>query len=511
MSAYCGPRDSYVSAAIGDARILIPFLADDSASASICAMVYNGLTKVDRNLNVIGDLAEKWEIRDAGKTIVFYLRKNVLWHDGEKFTAKDVKFTFETILKPETACPYISNYTDIDKIDLIDDYTVKFLFKQPYAPALSELGMGIIPEHLFKNIKNIRESGFSRGPVGTGPYRFSKWESGQYIILEANKNYFEHAPGIKRYVDRIIPDQTVEFLELASGGIDYMELNPFQYEKRSRTEDFGKSLVKYKYLAPSYTYIGYNLKDPLFQDKRVRQALSYAINKEEIISGALLGLGEACSGPFRKDTAYYNDKVTLYEYNIEKAKNLLKEAGWVDADDDGILEKDGKKFSFTLVTNQGNQAREDAATIIQNQWAKIGVKVEIRTMAWVSFLDQVIDKKNFQAIMLAWNLSLDPDPYSIWHTNAIKNNGLNSISYSNKEVDSLIEEGRREFDTEKRKKIYHEIHRLIAEDAPYTFLFFNYRTPAINKRFKGVDAAPAGVGYNFIDWRVPEDETRYDF
>jgi peptide/nickel transport system substrate-binding protein len=502
-------RDAYVNAGIGDARILIPFLADDVSSSSICALVYNGLTKVDKDLSIVGDLAESWDVTNEGLSITFYLRKNVRWHDGKPFTAKDVSFTYKTILDPETGCPYISNYAGIKKIEVLDAHTIRFDYTRPYAPALLKFGMGIIPEHLFKNTGDIRKSVYARSPVGTGPYRFSIWESGQHIILEDNPDYFEHAPGIKRYVYKITPDQAVQFLELVSGEIDSMSLNPYQYYYRSDTPEFRKRLEKYRYLAHAYTYIGYNLKNPLFEDKKVRQALSYAVDKKALISAVLLGLGESCTGPFLKGSPYYDDSVPGYDYDPGKAKELLREAGWTDTDKDGILEKDGKEFRFTLATNQGNQVREDIAAVVQSQWARVGVKARVNVVAWAAFLDQFINNKNFQAVILGWTVPIDPDPYTVWHSNSARKGGLNFISYSNPEVDELIIRGREEFDTVKREGIYHEVQRLISEDAPYTFLFFPYATPAVARRFKGIEPAPAGIGYNFIDWYVPENEVKY--
>ena len=504
-------RDAYVSSGIGDARVLIPFLSDDVTSSTICSFIYNGLTKPDKNLDVIGDLAEKWEISEEGLVITFYLRRNVKWHDGMPFTAEDVRFTFNTIRNPDMGCPYISGYMDISEIEVIDPYTVRFRYARPYAPALRKLGMGIIPEHIFKDIKDIRSSSYARAPVGTGPYRFSRWESGQYIVLEANNDYFEHAPGIKRYVYKVIPDQSVQFLELVSGGIDSMQLNPYQYIYRSETERFEKNMKKYRYLSHSYTYIGYNLKDPLLNDVRVRQALSHAINKKEIIDAVLLGLGAECTGPFLKGTPYYDESIKDYEYDPVKAIRLLKEAGWEDIDSDGVLEKDGREFRISLVTNQGNQAREDTATIVQSQWAEVGVKTDIKVIAWAAFLDQFITKKNFQTVMLGWTTPADPDCYAVWHTDSITMGGLNFISYSNKQLDSLIEQGRREFDPDERAEIYRKIHGYIQGDAPYTFLFFPYDTPAVERRFHGIEPAPAGISYNFIDWYVPEDEVKYKF
>jgi len=509
LAAEYVPRDAYVSSGAADARILIPFFADDSASSSICSLIYTGLVKVDKDLNIKGDLAERWEISPDGLTITFYLRKKVKWHDGTLFTARDVKFTYETIIKPETGCPYVSSYSDIYKIETPDKYTVKFYYRTPYAPALLKFGMGIVPSHLFRDVKNIRKEASGKVPVGTGPYIFSEWKRGEYIALRANSDFYEHAPGIKHYIYKIIPDESVQFLELISGGADAMNLTPYQFFYRSDTPMFKSEINKYSYLAHAYSYIGYNTKDPLFSDKRVRQALSYAVNRKEIIDAVLLCAGEECTGPFLKGTSYYDETVPGYEYDPAKAKKLLKEAGWNDSDNDGVLEKDGRKFFVRISTNQGARIREDAAVIVQNQWAKVGVKARVETVAWAAFLDQFINKKNFQAVILGWTIPLDPDLFSVWHTDSIGEKGLNFISYSNKEVDSLIEAGRREFDPEKRIEMYKKIHRYLAEDAPYTFLFFPYALPAVNKRFKGIEPAPAGISYNFIDWYVPENEIKY--
>lgn len=504
----CG--DAYVCAEIGSARVLIPFLADDTASASICGMIFNGLTKTDKNLEVIGDLAERWEVSEDKKQIIFYLRKDVRWHDGIPFTAEDVKFTYELILNPQVACPYYASYSDIEEMEILDGHKILFKFKEPYAPALLKLGMGIIPKHLLEG-KDIRTCGFGRAPVGTGAYKFKEWKTDEYIILEANKDYFEEGPYIDKYVVRVIPDTAVQYLELLTGQIDAMELSPYQYKIRSNTEKFKGAIDKYKYLAHAYTYIGYNLEDPLFREKKVRQALSLAIDKKEIINGVLMGLGESTTGPFLKGTYAYNDAIEDTEYNPQKARELLKEAGWCDTDSDGVLDKNGVQFKFKLITNQGNKQREDAAVIIQRKWQEIGVKIEVQTIAWAAFLNEFVNKKNFQAVILGWTIPVDPDIYNVWHSSSGNEGGLNFISYKNEEVDSLIEEGRRIFDVEKRAVIYKKIHAILSHEKPYTFLYCPYATPAIDRRFRGIEPAPAGIGYNFVNWYVELEEQRYAF
>ncbi|KJJ83634.1 oligopeptide-binding protein AppA [Candidatus Omnitrophus magneticus] len=502
------PRDAYVSAITSDIRNFISFYADDSSSAGISSLIYDGLTKIDKNFNIIGSLAEKWDIEKDGLEIIFYLRKNVKWHDGVQFTARDVYFTYMTILNPETASPYISEFNLIDKIEIIDDYTVRFKYKEPFAPSLIKLGMGIIPEHIFKNDKNIKQEFSFSKIIGTGPYKIEQYEDSQFIIFKANNDYFDGAPGIKYYVVKILPDQSTMFLEMVSGNIDSSSLSPYQFRYRTASRDFLDEFDKYEYLAPSYTYIGYNLTNPVFMDKRVRLALNMAINREELIKFVLLGYGESCSGPFIKNSIYYNQEVAPSPYDLDKAKELLNSAGWRDSDNDGILEKDGKKFSITLLTNQGSELRENTATIIQKYWRIVGVDLKINIIAWPAFIEQFINKKNFEVVLLGWQLAVDPDPYAVWHSDAIKN-GLNFISYSNKEVDMLIEQGRRTFDINKRVEIYRKIHEKIAEDAPYGFLFFEETLTALNKRFKGVEPSPAGIAHNFLKWAVPDKEVKY--
>ena len=504
--AYHG--DAFVTAELGDARVLIPFLADDTASSGISSLVFNGLTKLDKNLNVAGDLAESWEVSEGGLVITFHLRKNVRWHDNYPFTAEDVEFTYQALLDPKNGCPYTASYSDIEKVEVIDTHTVRFTYKRPYAPALHKLGMGIIPKHILAG-QDIRTSPFRRNPIGTGPYKFNKWKTDQYIIMDSNTGYFEHQPYIDRHVSRIIPNQAIQFLELSSGAVDSMGLTPYQYKHRAVTKRFRENFNTYKYLSHAYTYIGYNLEDPLFKDVRVRQALSYAVNKEEIIDGVLLGLGEVCTGPFLKGTRWYSDDAGGYGYDINKAKALLGEAGWFDKNGDGILEKDGIDFKFKLITNQGNKMRQDIATLVQRQLSSLGIKIEIQTIAWAAFLNEFIDKKRFQAVILGWTIPQDPDCFNVWHSESAKEGGLNFVSYKNDEVDRLIVEGRAIFDEEKRERIYKKIHELIARDAPYTFLYFPYSTPAVSKRFRGIEPAPAGIGYNFIDWYVNPGERRY--
>ena len=272
------------------------------------------------------------------------------------------------------------------------------------------------------------------------------------------------------------------------------------------------------YSQPSlgYTYIGYNLTNPLFQDKRVRQAMTYAVNREEIVQYVLYGLGVVATGPFPNHLWYYNPNVKPIPYDPRMARQLLAEAGWKEKNKEGILVKDGKPFRFTLITNSGNDTRRDVGVLVQRQLREIGIDVTLELYEWSVFLKDFINAKHFDACILGWSLSVDPDAYEIWHSSQIEK-GFNFVSYRNPEVDKLWEEGRREYDQEKRRQIYWRIHELVAEDQPYTFLYVPLGLSMLQKRFallerdsmgkevlRPIEMEKAGLLYDLVKWTAPK-------
>jgi len=500
--------DIMVEGSIGDASNLIPLLSSDSTSHEIGGLIYNGLVKYDKNLNIIGDLAESWDISRDGLVITFHLRHNVRWHDGQPFTAEDVLFTYQLTVDPRTPTAYAGDFLKVKKAEALDDYTFRATYDKPFAPALMSWGNAILPRHLLAG-QDITRTPLARKPIGTGPYKFKEWITGQKIVLVSNTDYFEGRPYIDGYILRIIPDMATMFLELRAGGIDRMSLTPLQYTRQTENPLFRRDYKKFRYLSFAYTFVGYNIKNPLFADRRVRQALALAIDKEEIIQGVLLGLGKPATGPFKPGTWAYNQNVMTFPHNPGKARALLAEAGWLDRDGDGLLDRDGQPFAFELLVNQGNEVRGKCAEIIQRRLAEIGISVKIRVVEWAAFVNDFINKRRFDATILGWTIPLDPDLYDVWHSTKTGPQELNFTSFKNEEVDRLLEKGRSTFNLEERKKCYYRIQEILAEEQPYTFLYVPDALPIIQSRFRGIELAPLGIGHNFIKWYVPAPEQRF--
>ena len=337
----------------------------------------------------------------------------------------------------------------------------------------------------------------ARKPIGAGPYRLAKWDAGSMLTLTASDTYFEGRPNLDEVVYRIIPDPSTMFLELKAGKLDMMSLSPQQYLRQTQGPQWERDWRKYRYLSFSYTFLGFNLEHPFFKDVRVRRAISMASDRQSLIDGVLLGQGVA-----------YNDKLTPVRQDVDEARRLLDEAGW-KKNKDGLLERDGKPFLFTILVNQGNDSRIKAAIIIQSQLKALGITVHIRTVEWAAFIKEFVNKGHFDAIILAWTITLDPDIYDVWHSSRAKPGGLNFTGYRNAEVDELLVEARSMTDQDRRKELYDRVQEILDAEQPYCFLYVPYALPIVQARFQGIKPALNGIMYNFDRWWVPKDLQRY--
>lgn len=496
-----------ISSMSSDPSSLIYMVAGESASAAIASNIFNSLLKYDKNLDIEGELAERWELSADQRTITFTLKPNLKWSNGKPLTSQDVLFTWQAVTDPKTASPYTSDYALVKQAEAPDARTFRVTYDQAYAPALdSWAGLLILPKHLLEG-QDLHTTAFARKPVGSHYYQLADWKHGENITLTRNPNSALGPARIEKLITRIIPDNSAQFLELMADNIDSMGLDPIKYSRiiPARPE-LQKKLNLYKELGNSYTYLGFNLKHKPFDDVRVRKAINHAIDKQEIIDGVYLGLGINIASPYKPGTRWSNPELEPYPYDPAKARRLLREAGFTDTDGDGIVERDGKPFTFEIITNNGNKEREKTAIFIQRRLKAIGIDVSIRTIEWASFISRFIKTGDFDVVILGWGLGLDPDQFNIWHSSQQAPGQFNFIGYNNPAVDKLLEQGRMELDPDKRMKIYHEFAKVLLDDSPIVYLSAGYGLTAIHKRVQGIidPIPPAGVGYDSHKWYIPE-------
>jgi ABC-type transport system substrate-binding protein len=424
--------------------------------------------------------------------ILFHLRPGVTFQDGHPFSSQDVKFTYETVMNPANISPRLPDFEPVKMVEIMDPLTLRVVYKRLYSPALSTWMMGILPEHLLNEkvlreearqrgldpkTMSVRNSLFNRHPLGCGPFAFREWKSDQYIMLDRFEEYWEGPPNYHRYAYRIIPDVLTQEMEFYAGTVDSYQVQPYQvhrFKDDPRYQSFSG-------LSFGYTYIGYNLRRKPFNDIRVRKALGMAIDVDKIIQYVLYGQGERITGPFPKQTDFYDHKIQPLPYDPEGALRLLAQAGW-KPNEQGWLEKNGKRLAFTLITNQGNNIRKAVLSIVQDSWRKIGVDVQTDLLEWAVFIQERVNKLDFDALVLGWLMGIEPDLYQIWHSSQIGPYQLNFVGFKNKKADELIIKIRQEYNRERLIEYCHQLHEIIAQEQPYTFLYVAKWTALLDKR-----------------------------
>lgn len=426
-----------------------------------------------------------WPAQDE-PLMTFHLHKGVQWQDGVPFSSADVKFTYEAFMNEKNASPRRSDFELIKDVRTPDDLTVQVRYKEPYSPCLyTWAGYPIIPRHLLADEPDMRhlsaDNHFNQFPIGTGAFKMERWVTGQYISLVRNDHYWEGRPHLPRIVYRIIPDPTVSQLEFETGGFDYDAVQPYEVARFLKDPHY----TIFRGPSNGYEYIGWNLKSPYFQDKRVRLAMAYAIDVQAIIRYIMYGNATPATGPYTPVTPWFDPHIKPIPFDPAKAKDLLAEAGWTPGPD-GILQKDGKRFHFTIITNNANPIRMDIAVLAQQYLRNIGIEVEVIQYEWAVFIKQYIDARNFDACVLGWVVGRDQDLYQLFDSSQVNQpESLNFVSYSNPKVDRLIADARTEFDMNKVRQDTAKIQQLIYDDQPYLFLYYP----------ESIGAMPKGLYY----------------
>ena len=499
------------------AGIFNPVLLGDDYDGAVAGLIYEPLVEMNPKFEFESGLAEKWEISEDSKSITFYLRKDVKWHDGQPFTAEDVKYTFEFISDPGYAGNKFSQISPISGandykegksdsikgIEVIDDHTIKITTDEVFAPFLDKIaGIDVIPQHIWSKIevsKALESTDILRNPVGTGPFKFEKFVPDQYVTVEKNEEYWAGAPKIDSIVLQVVNQDTAQ-AQMLSGEIDFMQLSSMNPDDLALYEDAGIQIQEVFYT--SFQQIGVNIRNPLLADKKVRQALTYAIDRQGIVDSLLHGHGNVANTTYPPFFWSYpgDEAINAYDYSPEKAIEILtKEVGWEYKD--GKMYADGKPVKFSLVYPTGNKARELSAPVIQENLKNIGIELDLQIMEFATMLAKVKDEKAFDLFLLGSGIGADPDVRNNFSTEAIET-GSNYMGYSNTELDKLFEEGVKYIEIEKRKPIYFEAAKIINEDMPVIFLYNWSEGRAIAPKLKGVQSFAFGSYYKVNEWYI---------
>jgi peptide/nickel transport system substrate-binding protein len=532
---------------LSDPEQLNPVTSNDAGSADVLGYIFESLLMRDpKSLELIPALAEaRPNISKDKRSYTFKIRRDARFQDGRPLTGEDVLFSTKVIKCPLVNAPFLRVYfNSLVNAELLDPYTIRFVIKEPYFLNESVLGgITVMPRHYYDpenllgntsmaellqdpaklgdNIKKFADAfnkNYNRNPMGSGPYKFNQWKTGQEVELIRDANYWGYGkPGIdqpylNRFKFRIVNNYDAALVRLKSGEIDYMErLEPVQVIRGTNSDRFKRQFRKYEYYSPTYTYIGWNNDHPIFSDKRVRRAMTYFTDRQQMVKTILFGLGQVVEGPIYFFRPEYDKNLPSIPFDPQKGLELLKEAGWSDSDGDGILDKviDGKTtpFRFEIKINSGNATRKSIALTLQDQLRRYGIAASVRELDWTIFLDDTKNHK-FDAMVGGWAMPVtESDAYQLWHSSQAANKGSNFISYKNERVDEILEQYRGEFDEQKRIQLYREFQKILSDEQPYTFLFVGKFVSAVHRRFENVRVLPGGL--RPIEWWVAPGNRKY--
>ncbi len=496
----------------GRPATLDPITSNDMISLRITELIFNGLVGIDEKQEIIPELAERWEMEEDGKKYIFFLRQDVTWHpregeDAMPFTADDVIFTYNIMMHPQTITPLKVRYEFIESVTKTDDYTVTFILKRPILNALAKFSFKVIPQHGPQNTEFLnREDPFVQSPIGTGPYLLKNITADREVILVANDNYFKGRPHIEKYIARPFADQNIMGQALMFNAIDMIVLVNHRDIPQIQGD---KRFVMQPYNALSYSFFGFNQRNPLLADKRVRKAFSYAINRQEMLDSFFNSQGTIISGPFAPGSWAYNLDVQPLPYDPEKAEELLTEAGFA-RNGDGIMEKGGRKLSLTLKVPiaKESEAVKRVVLAFKNYLQKIGVEIEPEFQEWMSWKEDIFLHHDFDLMYASWVFDDSADISSLFHSAEIGAWKNNFGAFSNPDVDGLIVEAKLTLDHEKRRTINRKLHETIADENPYTFLWTLTNYAGYNKKLRKVAIHPYKF-FSFADeWYIPKSEQR---
>lgn len=509
--------DFYIDAFSATVKTLTPLVSGDIYADRIQGYVLDTLLRMDLNsLKYEPWIAESWEISEDGLTFTFKLRNDVVFSDGEPLTANDVQFTYEWIMNPKVAAPRErSSMEKLAHVKALDDYTVEFKFREPYFRSLELCGsMDILAEHYYSQ---FTEDKFNESPglmFGSGPYKMSvdpkKWTPGsQKIELVRNDNYWGPRAPLDRVIWREILEDTAMEAEFRNRGIDRLSVRPASYRKLSRDDDLRAKadLYEYEYVSSGYVYVGWNQRrnerPTAFADKRVRQAMTMLIDRDTIAKRVYDNLWTTATGPFHPLSWQVNKDIEPWPYDPERAKALLEQAGYIDRDGNGVRESpQGEPLTFELIHSIGSAEVDQMVLLMKDAMAKAGVELKPDPLEWPT-MQQKLDDRGFDAIMLGWGGVVNTDVYQMFHSDQIDDGGDNYTYYLSDKVDDLIERARTTVDREEGAGLWRQVHETLHEDQPYTFMFNRKAVVYVDKRIENIQITPVGMNFAW-EFYVPQ-------
>ncbi|MCX6739966.1 MAG: ABC transporter substrate-binding protein [Candidatus Parcubacteria bacterium] len=491
---------------IGSPLYINPIFAFNDADKDLSSLIYSGLIGYNEKLEPIPDLAERYEVSEDQKTYTFFLKRNIKWHDNKNFTANDVLFTISAIQNPNYKSPYSRSFTGVG-VEQVDDYTVKFTLEQPYAGFLNILSIGILPKNIWENTPaaNAKNVIYNQKPIGTGPYKFKslvKDKSGQVksYVLEKNKNYYAKIPYINKIIFKFYPDYDSATSALANKEVQNLSFLPKENLAKINKRDINIHSINLS----QYTALFFNTKNSeLLKDKIIREALALAIDKNKLLEDVLSNQGKKIDGPILANFPGYSEDIKKYEYNPQKALEILTADGWTI--DNEKLKKKDVELKITLTTVEQNDNIK-TANLIKEFWDSIGINVDLQIIAKDKIQSEIIMPRNYEVLLYGEIIGYDPDLFPFWHSSQRNDPGLNMSYYSNRKVDQLLEEARQTNDLSQRAAKYQEFQNLLIDDLPAVFLYSqNYLYPA-TKKIKGINvqriASPSDRFINIENWYI---------
>ncbi|MHC4477523.1 MAG: ABC transporter substrate-binding protein [Planctomycetota bacterium] len=497
-------------------RTLNPMCAEADAYTRWITManIFEALLSCDYDTGEVkGCLAERFEVSADGRRMSFLLRENIHFSDGVPLTADDVVFTYETIIESQAGwSSTVTGDVEIDRVVKINQRLVEFFFKRGVFNRAGDLSfawaVGICPRHVYASSSTAELIQGISEPVGSGPYVFEKWDVGRVIVLYRNEAYWSSKPKLEKIVYRFISNAAASVQALRAHEVDIIIPEPAQFADLVGEERFNREFQCLSYQTPRtpFYYIGWNQDCEFFKDKRVRQAMTHIIDREQIVLRLLKGYGRVITGPFYFDGPYSAPDIAPWPCDLGRAGQLLDQAGWIDTDGDGLRDKDGMAFRLEFMYSTGYALYEKLARLLIACMRSVGIELVSEPCEW-SILFARVNERRFDAYVAGCSADMHPDPYKLWHSSQIGANGRNYVGFRSKEGDQIMEAIRSSIYQAERIRLCHRLGRILHQEQPYTFLFTRPTFRILDRRFKNVNIY--SLGLNYLEWYVPKQEQRY--